>query len=454
MFAEASESSNYSVVEFAKALPESLSCLRRLISVDKLFYLPELRSCLPHKRSLFLQTLNLSLFFQHLQLPKPLEFFLEFHAMDDPTDVNKALHHALSLGSQATASGSSPQDSNSKAFRKIGAGACGSILAQDGKPYVFKLAKSPDPTELWNDYVQHDTIARAFQRHNLTDVGITSCYFFVPRDRRPFWVKQKALLDVAQDVCNLPTAGLVTERIPPLPYKTRELLIDKYCAPRIQAAARADIANKDCLVRVYLGSTQGKTGQMFFSLRNFKLHLNHMLEIQLNAEDLARRMARALAVMHWGAKTDARDVEFVLGSSTTKTVAQRPIPVHDLEPCTYTGPPTNKIENFFCRDTELFVLDFNQVRDITMDDEGVAMAVESWQLNDPYYPKPLRQTEAEREIWEAFVDSYLSTSEGVLSNVSEGCGDMVLGLPRKFIMGITKVEEARLETRAGSLACC
>lgn len=78
------------------------------------------------------------------------------------------------------------------------------------------------------------------------------------------------------------------------------------------------------MVRIYLGSMAGKTGAgttgmgMFFSLRNLKLHLNQLIELGIGIEDLARRMGVALAVMHWGAKTDARDVEFVLGSSSKK----------------------------------------------------------------------------------------------------------------------------------------
>ncbi|KAK0712940.1 hypothetical protein B0T26DRAFT_813168 [Lasiosphaeria miniovina] len=291
-------------------------------------------------------------------------------------------------------------------FRKIGAGACGSVFAQDGKSLAIKLAKPLDHTELWNDYQMHEEIARGFHRYIIDEVRVPGCYFFVPSDRESFWDKHPELLDAARD-----------------------LLIEKHCAPRIKDKVRADFANRDCLVRVYLGSTQGKIGGMFFSLRNFKLHLNHMMDLELDTEALAP-------------KTDARDVEFVLGSSTRKTTAAKPISAKDLKPYTYTGPPTDEIEDFFCRVTELFVLDFNQVRTITMDGEGVAMAVEAWRLNDPYYPKPLPQTPAERHVWKAFVISYLTASHEVMG--LEGCQGMVLALPRKFILGITEVE--RVET--------
>ncbi|KAK3332707.1 zinc finger protein-domain-containing protein [Cercophora scortea] len=351
----------------------------------------------------------------------------------------------ISTSSSITKRHAKAQAEGQIAFRKIGAGACGSVFAQDGKSFAVKLAKSPDHAELWNDYQMHEEIAHKFHRHTINEVRDPECYFFVPSDKKSFWGKHPGLLNAAKDVCNLPAAALLTERIMPLPSATRELLIDKYCAPSIKGQARADPANSDCLVRVYLGSTQGKIGGRFFSLRNFKLHLNHMLDLELDTGALARRMGSALAVLHWGAKTDARDVEFVLGSSTKKTMAAKPIPAKDLKPFTYTGPPTDEIDDFFCRVTELFVLDFNQVRTITMDAEGVATAVEAWLLNDPYYPKPLGQTAAEQSVWEAFRISYLTASHEVMS--PEGYQGMVLALPRKFILGITELEQKKTLSR-------
>lgn len=166
-----------------------------------------------------------------------------------------------------------------------------------------------------------------------------------------------------------------------------------------------------------------------------------MVDLKLDTEALARGMGRALAVLHWGAKTDARGVEFVLGSSRRKTIAAEP---DSDEPC-YTGPESGVIEDFFCPVTGLFVLGFNQVRMITMDDEGVAVAVEAWRLNDPYYPKPLRETEAERQVWHAFLVSYLAASDEVMS--LEGCEGEARALPRKFIAGIKEVEREKMVSR-------
>ncbi|KAJ4354830.1 hypothetical protein N0V85_009589, partial [Neurospora sp. IMI 360204] len=229
--------------------------------------------------------------------------------------------------------------------------------------------------------------------------------------------------------------------------------------------ALADPANSDCLVRVYLGSTNGKSGGMFFSLRNLKLHPNQLTELNLDIEALASRMGIALAVMHWGARTDARDVEFMLGSSSTEKVPQEleddldNIKPDAAEPqYVACGPATYRgLDGFFYRQTDMWVLDFNQVRDITLDDAGVALAVEAVKLNDPYYPKPLKESEVERKAWKAFVVSYLENSQAILVRAMEddkalGLGEEILGLPRKFVLGIVELERERMSRREGGNA--
>jgi hypothetical protein len=197
----------------------------------------------------------------------------------------------------------------------------------------------------------------------------------VPRKETKYFDKHPNLVQAAEttDRLNLPTAGLVTERILPLPKATRTALIKKSCPPNIQEQALATPGNKDCLVRVYLGSMQPRRDApaRMFNLRNFKLYLDQMAELGLDVDTLAHRMGKALAVIHWLAKADARDVEFVLGSSTKPVRNADP---EKLEPLTYTGPESCITEDFFCRSTEFWVLDFNQVRKIEFDETGVAMA--------------------------------------------------------------------------------
>jgi hypothetical protein len=333
------------------------------------------------------------------------------------------------------------KDQTEAPFRKIGAGACGAIFAQNGKSLVYKLAKATD-LALWNDYQMHSRLEHSFREHQIHEIKIPQCYFFVPDTEDEWFSKHQGLTKAAADVCNLPTAVLVTERIPPLHQSTRKLLIEKYCSPRNKDSALADLANKNCLVRLYLGSSQGKSGQMFFSLRNFKLHLNQMVEIQLDVEKLARTMAIALATMHWAAQIDARDVEFVLGSSTELTPLRWDLSaIEKLETEIYTGPPSYVDHDFFTRVTEFWVLDFNQVRTITKDETGIAQAIQAAQINDPYIPKPLQESAVERKVWNAFVRAYLDQSRIILEG--EGEAPEVLALPGKFLLGLVEAQRKK-----------
>jgi hypothetical protein len=54
----------------------------------------------------------------------------------------------------------------------------------------------------------------------------------------------------------------------------------------------------------------------------------------------------------------------------------------------------------------LWVLDFNLVRDMAMDEEGVRQAVKAFCKNDLYYPRP-----GNSKLWTASREQYLRTSE-------------------------------------------
>lgn len=53
----------------------------------------------------------------------------------------------------------------------------------------------------------------------------------------------------------------------------------------------------------------------FFSLRNFKLHLDQIKDLDPDAESSVISMADAIAALHWHTKLDGMDIEFVIGSS-------------------------------------------------------------------------------------------------------------------------------------------
>ena len=122
---------------------------------------------------------------------------------------------------------------------------------------------------------------------------------------------------------------------------------------------------------------------MFFSLRNYKLHIYQVQSLQLDAEEYAKSMAGALAVLHWHTKVDAMDIEFVLGSSPTDNNAVRRAldlrKIESLDPGTSTyEPTTNNSPNFKKRSISLWMIDFDACSTITLNDTGVCQAVKGF----------------------------------------------------------------------------
>lgn len=320
--------------------------------------------------------------------------------------------------------------------RKIGAGACGVVLAAEGRSIVFKVSKSGTDNDgygitLQTDYEMHRRVLRALRNCNAR-VEVPECYKYIHADDDAWWDQHEELKAAASKDCNFPAPVLVTERILPLPAPARTSLTTTFCHAQTRQAALDATANKDCLVRPYLGSMDGRISR-FFSLRNFKFCLNQMIDIGFDYECLAVDMGEALAVMHWKALTDARDVEFVLGSSSTKTErsaeSTSAAATAATAPTTTIGTTTTANENFAQREIRLFVLDFNQVQPITLDDAGVQRAVDAFFLNDKYYPRPGTKSKLREELWNSFVRSYAETSAKILL-----WEDMELRmLPRKFL---------------------
>lgn len=150
------------------------------------------------------------------------------------------------------------------------------------------------------------------------------------------------------------------QRVPPL------------CPALSNAIASRYMPGGECrqqfIGRVYLGRAQRRENARFCAVQNFPLSLDVLDAIGIDAAELAVAIGQALAMLHFEADVDARDVEFVLGG---------------------------RLENpFFGR--ELFCIDFNQVgRRSTSDALFDAM-----KANDPYFPR-------DGELLGAFREAYV-----------------------------------------------
>jgi hypothetical protein len=130
-----------------------------------------------------------------------------------------------------------------------------------------------------------------------------------------------------------------------------------------------------------------------------------MEEIGIPAQHMiqyAQAMAETLAIMHWLAKIDANDVEFVL------------------------APPDNEDEGQWVNvlgEHTMWILDFDLCRSMAMDEHGIEQAARAFWRNDPFYPRP----RCGCSLWQAFQEHYLQVSRQVAA------GDLEVSLSKLFI---------------------
>ncbi|KAK3939265.1 hypothetical protein QBC46DRAFT_438214, partial [Diplogelasinospora grovesii] len=231
------------------------------------------------------------------------------------------------------------------------------------------------------------------------------------------------------------------ERIFPLPRPVRYALIEKYCPSQGRDSIKTDEANKDCLVRPYMGRLRYGSGGQFFSLRNFKLHASQMKDLDLATAEMCRSMAHALAVLHWHAKIDGMDIEFVLGSSPVeeqKIRTEMTLPqVMALKPQTSTYEITTHARADFKRSiTSLWMIDFDDCSEISMDQQGVDKAVAAFMETNHYCPRPGTGDEFIDGLWASFSKLYISFSEKIFETIIKK--PWLNHLPQYFISSVEK----------------
>lgn len=150
----------------------------------------------------------------------------------------------------------------------------------------------------------------------------------------------------------------------------------------------------------------------------------------------ARTMAEALAVLHWTVGCDARDVEFVLGSESTQVWHPS---TEDLEHIARRSGPVPSDKK---RATRLWLLDFNQVAMLNLEDNPIPEMVAAHTMNDPYYPKPLPNDTKDEPLWDIFSHAYLGKSNSIAG--TEGRRSWATrDLPKKFLEGVVEDRKAR-----------
>ncbi|KAK7915241.1 hypothetical protein PG985_012944 [Apiospora marii] len=331
---------------------------------------------------------------------------------------------------------SMPQDTK---LHCIGAGACGSVWStnyDDGNhatATAFNREDGAKGRSLLNDYQVHLSILQALQRcpeHISTWFRIPQCHGFVRPEELPPLLLQRFQLEYQQP-CNI----LISQRIPPLSKTIRDILCDKYCPPRFLNQIKADPRSVDCMIRPYLGRRRGPASSgrqskfQSFSLRNHVVSVDQMDDLEITAEmkeQYAVAMARALAFMHWCARIDADDVEFVLSP-----------PPPDVTHEETQGRNTACFESQSLGRHSLWILDFDRCKPLTLDEEGITLAKKAFYRNDLYFPRPGRAHPEDQRLWSVFKSAFLDASQSIIK--SDACG--ALEIPEDLPIGLMEAIE-------------
>ena len=85
---------------------------------------------------------------------------------------------------------------------------------------------------------------------------------------------------------------------------------------------------------------------------------------------------------------------------------------------------------------------------MSMDDAGVSAAVKAWSINDPYFPKPISDTQQEIDVWNMFALRYLEVATRILQKETVA----IKKLPRKFLAGIEREHKHKMKVQEAAAA--
>lgn len=304
----------------------------------------------------------------------------------------------------------------------------------------MKITNEGKEEQLWNDYCNHADIEEVFMetfsgfRGN---INVPTLGNWIGCRNKMFWDEHRRHFPEASV---LPTTGFLSERIFPVPLPVRAAIVDAFAPKDVKRSKESFLGqqeNKDCLIRVYLGRRQSRPASNTFRLRNFDMTINEMEVLRLDTVLYAETLAETLAIIHWKAKLDANDVEFVFGSA----------PAQRRRPAAAELRQTNRSDverlasevDFRHRSIGIWLLDFDQCKTFAEDEDGVRQLERGFYFNDPYYPRPISEHPQDVALWNVFKKRYLATSAAFTTSE----------MPTQFIDAVEA--EGRKRRSGGSL---
>ncbi|KAK3392839.1 hypothetical protein B0H63DRAFT_387322 [Podospora didyma] len=238
-----------------------------------------------------------------------------------------------------------------------------------------------------------------------------------------------------------PCWALQNERIMPIPYLARRMLLEKFWHgghPREINSILDRRQNDHCLIRPLLGSRRPNPPggardyrpANVISLRDYALRVDQMEALDLPTAEYACAMAEMLAFLVWVARIDAGGVKFVLARQRSLASSHSHSQTRALGSCPLA----------------MWVLDFGRCQHLNFyDEEGreetvklVAETVLGRNQNDSsssfsFYPKPHSRVPEDERLWRVFKDRFLQASYVALFHAEE---EIMKQLPGRVVARI------------------
>lgn len=156
-------------------------------------------------------------------------------------------------------------------------------------------------------------------------------------------------------------------------------------------------------------------------------------------------MTETLAMMHWIGEMDGNDIEFVLAPPKLDSNDK-----NSKEITTGSFPPRLKVDSDALGNHSMWILDFDLCRRMMMDSNGVEQAAAAFWRNDPYYPRPLKDSDINSSLRFVFKEHYLRTTEACIEIAYAVCepqkAERQRALPTQVISLIEQGGHSRVQT--------
>lgn len=140
----------------------------------------------------------------------------------------------------------------------IGKGFCGTVWAHDDD-LAFRREDGGPERDLLNDYNIHKHLLNTSANHHLSTsqcFRIPQCHEFITAGD-PSWAENPGVFPEQFTACRT----LVSERVPSPSPPAREMLVDKYCPAHTREKIKANVSDRDCMVRPYLGKRRQESNR-------------------------------------------------------------------------------------------------------------------------------------------------------------------------------------------------